>query len=93
MSLNNEQDSSTRITKQKAQHNSTTTGEEKTTVNRIRVRLIPIWLRIIIVLVLLVICIIAGATFGYSVLGDGQATDIFKKETWMHMIDLVNKEN
>ena len=91
MSLNNEQESPTRIKEQQAQDHSTT-SEETSTDKRIRVRLIPIWLRIIIVLVLLAVCIIAGAAFGYSVLGDGQARDIFKTDTWKHMIDLVNKE-
>lgn len=59
---------------------------------RIRIRLIPIWLRIIIVLVLLALSIIGGAMFGYSVMGSGEAKDIFEESTWTHIIDLVKKE-
>lgn len=59
---------------------------------RIRVRLIPIWLRIIIVLILLALSIMLGAMFGYAVMGSGEAKDIFEKSTWTHIIDLVNKE-
>ncbi|WP_079506444.1 DNA-directed RNA polymerase subunit beta [Mesobacillus jeotgali] len=59
---------------------------------RIRVRLIPIWLRVIIVLLLLASSILLGAMFGYAVMGDGKAKDVFEKSTWTHIIDLINKE-
>lgn len=58
---------------------------------RIRVRLIPIWLRIIIVIVLLAASVVLGAIFGYAVIGSGDAKDVWKKSTWTHIIDLVNK--
>jgi Mn2+/Fe2+ NRAMP family transporter len=68
--------------------------EKKTRENkkRIRVRLIPIWLRIIIVLILLAVSIMLGAMFGYAIMGGGEAKDIFEKSTWTHILDLVNKE-
>ncbi len=59
---------------------------------RIRVRLIPIWLRIIIVIVLLAASIVLGAMFGYAIMGNGKAKDVFEKSTWTHIVDLVNKE-
>ncbi|WP_210364468.1 DNA-directed RNA polymerase subunit beta [Bacillus sp. REN3] len=59
---------------------------------RIRVRLIPIWLRIIIVILLLGASIVLGAMFGYAVMGGGKAKDVFEKSTWTHIIDLVDKE-
>ncbi|MBY0123200.1 DNA-directed RNA polymerase subunit beta [Bacillus sp. S/N-304-OC-R1] len=59
---------------------------------RIRVRIIPIWLRIIIVAMLITISGIAGAAFGYGVMGGGDAKDIFQKSTWTHIRDLVEKE-
>lgn len=58
---------------------------------RVRVRLIPIWLRIILVIVLLALSIMAGAAFGYGVLGDGKPTEIFQKSTWTHILDLVEQ--
>lgn len=66
--------------------------EEKPRAGRIRIRLIPIWLRIIIVALLIVISTIAGAAVGYSVMGDGEVKDIFQKSTWTHIFDLVEKE-
>jgi len=59
---------------------------------KIRVRLIPIWLRLIVVAVLLALSIIIGAVIGYSVLGNGKAVDTFNNETWTHIFDLVNKK-
>ncbi|CAM3833723.1 DNA-directed RNA polymerase subunit beta [Mesobacillus thioparans] len=59
---------------------------------RIRVRLIPIWLRIIIVILLLASSIVLGAMFGYAIMGNGKAKDVFEKSTWTHIVDLVNKE-
>ncbi|HLS22930.1 MAG TPA: DNA-directed RNA polymerase subunit beta [Pseudogracilibacillus sp.] len=64
---------------------------KKRTKNK-RVRLIPIWLRIIIVLVLAVVALAFGLMFGYGVIGDGNPTDVFQKETWQHIIDIVTKE-
>jgi hypothetical protein len=58
---------------------------------KVRVRLIPIWLRIFLVIVLLALSIIAGAAFGYAVMGDGKPKDIFQKSTWTHIQDLVEK--
>ncbi|KKK39020.1 hydroxymyristoyl-ACP dehydratase [Mesobacillus campisalis] len=58
---------------------------------RIRVRLIPIWLRVILVIVLLALSIIAGAAFGYGVMGNGNPKEIFEKSTWTHILDLVEK--
>ncbi|MBL4955119.1 DNA-directed RNA polymerase subunit beta [Neobacillus sp. OS1-32] len=59
---------------------------------RIRIRLIPIWLRLILLIVFMFVSIVAGAVVGYSVLGGGKAADVFKESTWTHIIDLVNKE-
>ncbi|WP_066296898.1 DNA-directed RNA polymerase subunit beta [Bacillus sp. FJAT-29937] len=69
-----------------------TTLAEKRRSRRIRVRMIPIWLRIIIVAVLISISGIAGAAFGYGVMGGGNAKDIFQKSTWTHIVDLVERE-
>lgn len=59
---------------------------------KVRIRLVPIWARIIIVTLLLCIALISGAMVGYSVMGDGKAMDVFKKSTWTHITDLVNKD-
>ena len=64
--------------------------EQIPTSGRVRIRLIPIWLRILIVLVLLVAAVAFGAMFGYSVIGEGEASDIFKKATWQHIFDIMN---
>ncbi|MBU8905921.1 DNA-directed RNA polymerase subunit beta [Desertibacillus haloalkaliphilus] len=57
-----------------------------------RVRLVPIWLRLIIVVVLVFISLIAGLLFGYGVIGDGSALDALKPETWIYILDMINGE-
>lgn len=57
-----------------------------------RIRLIPIWLRIIIVALLFAASAILGAMFGYGVMGKGDTSDVFQKSTWTHIKDLVEKE-
>jgi hypothetical protein len=59
---------------------------------RVRVRLIPIWLRLVFLLVSIVIFLIAGSAVGYGMLGGGNVGDIFKESTWTHIIDLVDKK-
>lgn len=66
--------------------------EQQRKERKIRVRLIPIWLRVVLFFLLLLGSIIAGATIGYSVIGDGEPSEALSKETWQHIIDLVIKE-
>lgn len=56
----------------------------------VQIRLFPIWLRIIIVLVLIIIAAALGAMVGYGVIGDGKAADALKWETWQHIIDIMS---
>jgi hypothetical protein len=58
----------------------------------IRIRLIPIWLRIVLLIVLTGVFMLAGAAVGYGVLGNGSAGDVLKGSTWTHIIDLVEKK-
>lgn len=56
----------------------------------VRLRLLPIWLRIIIVSFLFLVVAIIGVIFGYSVIGEGSAGDALKWETWQHILDIMN---
>lgn len=60
---------------------------------KIRIRIFPIWLRIIVVSLLVLIAFVVGSMIGYGVIGDGKPTDILQKSTWTSIVDLVNKEN
>lgn len=62
-------------------------GEVK--VKRVRLRLIPIWLRVLLVICLLVGVSVIGLVVGYSGLGDGDAADALKWKTWQHIIDII----
>lgn len=73
---------------QREQENSE--NEEPKKVRWVQIRLIPIWLRIIIVLGLLVVVAIGGLYFGYSVIGDGDPGDVLKKTTWTHITDIIS---
>ncbi|WP_163539670.1 DNA-directed RNA polymerase subunit beta [Gracilibacillus sp. YIM 98692] len=59
--------------------------EEKTYVRR----LVPVWLKIIIILVLSLLSLLIGMMIGFSVLGDGHPLDVLRVETWKHIIDIV----
>ena len=59
---------------------------------RVRIRLIPIWLRLVLLLVSIFICVMAGAAVGYGMLGGGNVADVFTESTWTHIIDLVDKK-
>ncbi len=54
-----------------------------------RTRLIPIWLRLVIILVLLIVAIIIGLIVGYSVIGDGKALDALKWGTYEQIFDIM----
>ncbi|MGM0838442.1 MAG: DNA-directed RNA polymerase subunit beta [Bacillota bacterium] len=93
------QESLTREELRKAQKNKAiqqkeeaATSEERPKRLKWRIRLIPIWLRLIIIVAIMIIAAISGAMFGYGVLGGGSPMDVLDKSTWQHIIDLVNKE-
>lgn len=56
----------------------------------VQVRMIPIWLRLLLILLLIILAVIAGTMVGFSIIGDGPAGDVFKKETWQHIFDIMN---
>ncbi|KEF38224.1 DNA-directed RNA polymerase subunit beta [Schinkia azotoformans MEV2011] len=72
---------------QKQQSREKDTEQKKPT----KIRLIPIWLRLLIVAILLVVSMTAGIMFGYGVIGSGKAMDALKFSTWEHLVDLVVK--
>ncbi|WP_100405694.1 DNA-directed RNA polymerase subunit beta [Bacillus solitudinis] len=56
---------------------------------KLRIRLIPIWLRLIIVIVLVGGSLLLGLMLGYGILGGGTPADALKPETWYHILDLM----
>ncbi|WP_249260811.1 DNA-directed RNA polymerase subunit beta [Virgibacillus pantothenticus] len=88
---------------QEAKHHNEPNGQDrvkqqsKQTENkknrRPRVRIFPIWLRIIVTLLFCIIALVVGLMIGYGVIGDGVPTDVLKTETWQHIIDIVTKPN
>jgi hypothetical protein len=55
----------------------------------VQIRLLPIWLRVVLVLLLLIGAAIFGAMIGYGYIGDGEPGDVLKKETWIHILDII----
>jgi hypothetical protein len=66
-------------------------SEQKKTV-KIRIRLFPIWLRLLIIVLTLAASLLAGVAVGYGIIGNGEVKDAFKESTWTHIIDLVKKK-
>ncbi|WP_244895351.1 DNA-directed RNA polymerase subunit beta [Evansella clarkii] len=54
-----------------------------------RIRLIPVWLRLVIVLFLFAASLVIGAMVGYGIIGEGNPMDIFEQETWLHIYDII----
>ena len=67
----------------------TNASHNKKPTKWVQIRLIPIWLRVIIILVLLLLAVASGLTVGYSILGDGESSDVLKWSTWQHLIDII----
>ncbi|WP_044747169.1 DNA-directed RNA polymerase subunit beta [Bacillus alveayuensis] len=66
--------------------------EKKAKKVKNRIRLIPIWLRLVLIVFGMALSLVIGAMVGYGVLGDGKPLDALKPSTWQHIIDLVEKE-
>jgi hypothetical protein len=56
----------------------------------VQIRILPIWLRVVLILLLLTGAAVLGALVGYSIIGDGNSGDVFNKETWAHILDIIN---
>lgn len=54
-----------------------------------RLRLVPIWLRILLVTLFFVAAAAIGLIIGYSAIGDGDAGDALKWDTWQHLLDII----
>lgn len=83
------QEPKTREEKRKAEQDEGKSARKKN--RQLKVRLIPIWLRILIIILLCLIAVVAGAMIGYGVLGKGNPMDVFNEHTWTHIRDIVTK--
>ncbi|MGJ9384752.1 DNA-directed RNA polymerase subunit beta [Salipaludibacillus sp. CF4.18] len=55
-----------------------------------RIRFIPIWFRVILVLFLVIASVIVGAMVGYGIIGPGgNPMDVFEPDTWYHIYDII----
>lgn len=55
----------------------------------VQMKILPIWLRILLTVILLAAVIAIGLRFGYGFIGDGNPADVLKKETWTHILDII----
>jgi hypothetical protein len=80
--------------KQKKSNRSELKNEEQDNASTkptrwVQIRIIPIWLRLIIVLGLAITAMLVGYNIGYSVIGDGSSDDTFSLSTWRHILDII----
>ena len=61
-------------------------------IKKFRKRLIPIWLRIILVVLFSAVALAVGLMVGYGIIGEGEPMDALKWSTWEHIRDIVFKE-
>ncbi|MEQ6390137.1 DNA-directed RNA polymerase subunit beta [Bacillaceae bacterium S4-13-58] len=77
--------------KKQAKDRKRSARQEKKAGKKPRIRLIPVWVKILLVVILCAVALAVGAMIGYGIIGDGNPKDVFQKETWQHIIDLVKK--
>lgn len=53
-------------------------------------RLFPIWLRLLIVFILLLLAASFGLMIGFGVIGEGKPIDVLKWGTWQHILDMIS---
>lgn len=53
-------------------------------------RIIPVWLKAVIMLILIVVVTVIGLMIGYGVIGNGEPLAVLKTETWQHIYQIVN---
>lgn len=64
--------------------------KSKRAKKRARIRVFPIWLRLVLIVLLCTVSLIGGVMFGFGVIGDGKPFDALRVETWQHILDLIN---
>lgn len=70
----------------KAKRDETNTSKKTIWV---QIRILPIWLRLILIILLIAIVAVIGLQIGYSYIGDGNPEDVLKKDTWTHIVDII----
>lgn len=80
----------TPVTDTPPEENKSRLDGEQQEVRWVQIRLLPIWLRVVLVLILVMVATVVGAMVGYSVIGEGKAMDVLKLETWQHIFDIMN---
>jgi hypothetical protein len=91
MAMNQEQvKTREELKKIRAQEKEVMTMRERR--EKIRVRLIPVWVKVLIVVLLTAASLLAGTVVGYGVIGNGNPGDALQKETWTHILDIINKK-
>lgn len=54
-------------------------------------RVIPLWIKLLILLVLMILLFIVGTMIGYSILHN--PFGVFNPETWQHIFDLTGRSS
>lgn len=54
-----------------------------------RIRLIPVWLKVLISICLFAVSLALGLMFGYGFIGDGEPRDALNLDTWYHIYDII----
>ncbi len=85
---NEQKQAQTKTNKEKRADRKKQKQEERKYVRR----LIPIWAKVMIVVLLSLFALMIGLIIGFSILGDGSPLDVLKWETWQHIIDYVKED-
>lgn len=75
---------------EKTSHAASSESTDVQSGKKTKLRAFPLWLRILVFLVVLIVVALAGLLVGYSMLGGGEAADVVKLSTWEHIFNIMN---
>ncbi|MFZ4451801.1 DNA-directed RNA polymerase subunit beta [Salibacterium aidingense] len=90
----NEETSQTQSRQAKTQENDKqeqeASSDTRTRQKKERLRLVPIWARLLIVLAVLAVSLLGGLITGYALVGEGDSFQILKWETWEQFFEFIH---
>ncbi|SFQ27317.1 DNA-directed RNA polymerase subunit beta [Salibacterium halotolerans] len=74
---------------EKEQEGKDSTAASKKERRRERIRMVPIWARLLIVLAVFVLSLLAGLVTGYTIVGEGNGLDVLKWGSWERLLEFI----
>ncbi|MFD2707033.1 DNA-directed RNA polymerase subunit beta [Salibacterium lacus] len=54
-----------------------------------RIRMVPIWARLLIILAVLILSLLGGLVTGYAIVGEGNGLEVLRWGSWERMFEFI----